>query len=124
MRLTISVRVATFVSAVSLSAYACGESTSPVAGIPVSLTLVPSTLSLDAIGDTKDLTATVYDAEGTVIDTTVLFEPSDPSIITVTAAGRVTATGVGVASVTASLGDFSRTSEVKLFPVGTRDMVE
>ena len=39
MRLTMPVRVATFVSAVSLSAYACGEPTIPVGGIPASLIL-------------------------------------------------------------------------------------
>ncbi len=119
MRLTIPVRVATFVSAVSLSAYACGEPTNLVAGIPASLTLVPSTLTLKAIGDSETLTATVYDAEGTVIVATVLFEPSDPSIITVSATGTVTATGVGAATVTASLGDLTKTSDVNVFPVGT-----
>ena len=119
MRLTIPVRVATFVSAVSLSAYACGESMSPVGGIPASLTLVPSTLTLDAIGATEALTATVFDAQGTVVDTTVLFEPSDPAIATVSATGTVTAIGVGIASITASVGALTRTSNVNVFPVGS-----
>ena len=107
MRLRLPLRIITLVCAVSLLAYACGDSTSPVEGKPVSLTLIPSEFTLNAVGDTKDLTATVYDALGNVIDTTVQFEPSDPAIVTVTAAGRVTATGVGVASVTASLGSLS-----------------
>ena len=80
-------RITTLLCAVSLLAYACGDSTSPVEGIPVSLTLLPSEFTLNAVGDTKDLTATVYDALGNVIDTTVQFEPSDPAIVTVTAAG-------------------------------------
>ena len=107
MRLKLPLRIVTLVCAVSLLAYACGDSTSPVEGKPVSLTLLPSEFTLNAVGDTKDLTATVYDALGNVIDTTVQFEPSDPAIVTVTAAGRVTATGVGVASVTASLGSLN-----------------
>ena len=119
MRLRLPLRIITLVCAVSLLAYACGDSTSPVEGKPVSLTLIPSEFTLNAVGDTKDLTATVYDALGNVIDTTVQFEPSDPAIVTVTAAGRVTATGVGVASVTASLGSLTKTSEVNVFPVGT-----
>ena len=88
-------------------------------GIPASLTLVPSELTLDAIGASEALTATVYDAEGTVVDTTVLFEPSDPAIITVSATGTVTAIGVGVASITASVGDLTKTSTVNVFPVGS-----
>ncbi len=119
MRSKPALRTAAFLSAVSLMAYACGESTSPVTGTPASLTLVPSRLSLDAVGATEDLTATVYDPEGNVIDTTVQFEPSDPAIISVSAEGRVTATGVGVATVTASLGPLSKTSDVNVFPVGT-----
>lgn len=119
MRLKLPQRIITLVCAASLLAYACGDSTSPVDGKPVSLTLIPSEFTLNAVGDTKDLTATVYDALGNVIDTTVQFEPSDPAVVTVTAAGKVTATGVGVASVTASLGSLTKTSEVNVFPVGT-----
>jgi hypothetical protein len=119
MELKLPLRIAAFVSAVSLLAYACGESTRPVGGQPASLTLVPSRVQLDAVGATEDLTATVYDAEGNVIDTTVQFEPSDPSVIAVSAGGTVTATGTGVASVTASLGSLSKTSEINVFPVGS-----
>jgi len=119
MRLKLPLRIITLVCAASLLAYACGDSTSPLEGKPVSLTLLPSEFTLNAIGDTKDLTATVYDALGNVIDTTVLFEPSDQAIVTVTTTGRVTATGVGVASVTASLGSLTKTSEINVFPVGT-----
>lgn len=119
MRLKLPLRITTLLCAVSLLAYACGDSTSPVEGKPVSLTLIPSEFTLNAVGDTKDLTATVYDALGNVIDTTVQFEPGDPAVVTVTAAGKVTATGVGVTSVTASLGSLTKTSEVNVFPVGT-----
>ena len=119
MRLKLPLRITTLVCTVSLLAYACGDSTSPVEGKPVSLTLIPSEFTLNAIGDTKDLKATVYDALGNVIDTTVQFEPSDPATVSVTAAVKVTATGVGVASVTASLGYITKTSEINVFPVGT-----
>ena len=41
MRLKLPLRIVTLVCAVSLLAYACGDSTSPVEGKPVSLTLLP-----------------------------------------------------------------------------------
>ncbi|MCH8144826.1 MAG: hypothetical protein IIA55_08930 [Gemmatimonadetes bacterium] len=55
MRLKLPLRIVTLVCAVSLLAYACGDSTSPVEGKPVSLTLLPSEFTLNAVGDTKDL---------------------------------------------------------------------
>ena len=55
MRLKLPLRIITLVCAVSLLAYACGDSTSPVEGRPVSLTLIPSEFTLNAVGDTKDL---------------------------------------------------------------------
>ena len=103
MRLKLPLGITTLLGAASLLAYACGDSTSPVEGKPVSLTLIPSEFTLNSIGDTKALTATVFDALGNVIDTTVQFEPSDPAIVIVSATGTVTATGVGVASITAPL---------------------
>ncbi|MCH7716745.1 MAG: Ig-like domain-containing protein, partial [Gemmatimonadetes bacterium] len=103
----------------SIFAYACGESTSPVEQVPASITLIPSTVTLNALGETQALTATVRDALGNVVDSAVTFQSSDQSVFTVDADGVVTAVGIGTGRATASVGSLSRSSDVMVSQVGT-----
>jgi hypothetical protein len=87
----------------SLVAAACSDST-----VPAELTLGPETVRLLAIGATQQLTATVRDEEGDIIeDEPVTFSSSDEAVVTVDANGLVTAVGAGGATVTATSGSLS-----------------
>ncbi|WP_419212160.1 Ig-like domain-containing protein [Maribacter sp. X9] len=80
--------------------------------IPVSgVSLSPGELSLPVDGSST-LTATVSPSDAT--DRSVVWETSDPSIATVDANGRVTAVGVGSATVTVTTvdGGYRSTTEV------------
>ena len=112
-------RPALIVCGASLLAFACGESTSPLEQIPASITLVPSEITLTSLGDTETLTATVRDAVGNILDTTVTFESSDENVATIDPNGVVTAIGIGEARATATLGSLLRSSDVMVSQVGT-----
>lgn len=75
-----------------------------------SVTLNQSTLTLAAIGDTATLTATV--SPDTATDKTVTWESSNTTIATVDENGKVTAIGVGEATITAKAGDKTATCSV------------
>lgn len=90
----------------ALAAVTCGEeATAPPSRPPrpVSLSISPSDLRLEALGDRARLVAEVRDGNGQVMDgVTVSWESGDPSVATVDAAGFATAVGNGTASVTAT----------------------
>jgi hypothetical protein len=87
----------------SLLASACSDST-----VPFELTLGPETVRLVAIGATQQLTATVRDEDGDVLeDEPIAFASSDEAVVTVDANGLVTAVGAGGATVSASSGSLS-----------------
>ena len=86
---------------------ACGDSgpaevmTPPA---PASVTVVPSTATLAALGQTVQLNTTVLDQNGQAIPgVSVSWTSSDESVATVDAAGLVTATGNGTTSITATV---------------------
>jgi uncharacterized protein YjdB len=65
-----------------------------------SVTVVPSSVSMDALGDTVTLQVTVKDIAGNVLpNPQVSFQSADPSVATVTASGRITSVGVGATHV-------------------------
>lgn len=113
-------RVAGGAMAAVVLAYACGESTSPVLDIPASLTLIPSVMTMTSLGETQTLNATVRDALGNELDSTVTFVSTASGIASVDAAGVVTAVGIGITEVTATVGTLTRTSEIRVSQVGTR----
>lgn len=103
-------------AACALFAVACNDSTSP----PVATTLVLSmpTVSLDAIGATQTITATVKDQRGEVMPgATVVWTSASPAV-TVAAAPASSASGVvtavlnGTAIVTATAGAAKANAEV------------
>lgn len=85
----------------------------PPSGVPASIVLSSSALTLQAIGDTVRLAAAAADANGDrVADVSFTWESSDPSVATVDPAGVVEAAGAGHATITAATGSVSGTARV------------
>jgi hypothetical protein len=97
----------------------CGDSTGGNLAQPASLTLVPSTVSFEALTETEQLTATVRDALGNELNSTVEFLSSDNTVVSVNATGLLTAEGVGTAEVTASAGSLTKSASVTVTQVAT-----
>jgi len=71
---------------------ACGYPTQPI--VPVQgVKVTPQTVHFFAIGETMDLSASVFPENAT--DQAVTWESSDPAVATVDANGRVTARAAG-----------------------------
>ena len=79
-----------------------------------SITLNKTSVKLKA-GDTETLVATVLPENTT--DKTVTWASSDEAIATVDSEGKVSAVGIGTATITATCGDVSATCEVTVSPV-------
>lgn len=107
VRFSPGVRAQSHVLLASLLLAACGGDGSttepPMPGPVVSVAVSPSSPSLTYLDETVQLSATARDANGTVVpDASVSWMSSDPSVVTVSDAGLVTAVGGGMAEVTAS----------------------
>lgn len=93
-----------------LATLACGEDVSappppppPEAPRPTTLSINPSTLTFQALGDTARLAAEVRDQNGQIVSgTSVTWVSGDALIATVGATGLATAVGNGTVSVSAS----------------------
>ena len=107
----------------SLSANATITVASPVA---TSITVEPSSHTLEMIGATVQLTATVRDQnENVMMDVTVTWSSGDESVATVSDQGLVTATGNGMAEITAQVGDAMGTAAITVSePVATSITVD
>jgi uncharacterized protein YjdB len=81
----------------SLALNSCSNPTRPDASTNkvavVGVRVTPQVVEFIAIGETRDLTATVSPANAT--DKTITWESTDPTVATVDAAGRVTAKAFG-----------------------------
>jgi uncharacterized protein YjdB len=85
-------RVVLLVIGLATGAAACGYPTQPI--VPVqAVKVTPQSVQFFAIGETANLSATVFPADAT--DQAVTWESSDPSVVSVDAAGRITARSVG-----------------------------
>ncbi|MGH7690094.1 MAG: Ig-like domain-containing protein, partial [Gemmatimonadaceae bacterium] len=110
---------AAFVTAVTLSSCG-GDSTSPPAPHPTSITVgILGPTTMDALGVTAQLTPTVRDQNGNVLDRHVTWTSDAPSVATVSLGGEVAAVGNGVAHVTGTIGTISaeRTFTVAQVPI-------
>ena len=74
----------------------------------------PAHVVFSSIGDVRQLSATVYDVNGAVLNRPVEWSSSDPSVAIVDAAGAVTSAGVGEASVTAMVDGMSGAAAVSV----------
>ena len=107
------------VVAASLSAtlwvYACGDGTTepppPDPPRPTTVTVTPDSVVFTAIGQTEQLAAEVRDQIGRpMVDVAVSWSSSDTTVAAVDSAGLVTAAGIGVTTVTATVGEVSGTA--------------
>jgi hypothetical protein len=91
---------------------ACGESGPPVP-VPTSVSLSSTAITINALGATQQLTATVKDQNGqTMTGQTVTWSAIDPGIATVNTTGLVTAVSNGQTQVTAASGSHSASATV------------
>ena len=92
---------------------ACGKDSPTGPQTPARVMLSSLSVSLNALGSSSQLTATVFDSNGESIpDASVTWASSEPSVATVNAAGLITAAGNGRAEITATSGSASATAVV------------
>ena len=99
------------ITALSVFAAACGDSTGPevpVVPVPARVQVSPDDIFMAALGESWDLAAQVFDRNGRVITgQDVTWSVSDPAVLELQASGssaRVAAAGTGEATVTAQAG--------------------
>ena len=94
----------------------CGgddETVTPAPSVPTTVTISPAAVTLQSLGETVRLTATVRDQHGqTMTGVNVTWTSSDPSVASVGRDGLVTAAGNGTATVTCAVGAVSDTADV------------
>ena len=93
----------------------CGQDdgVEPSPQVPTSLTISPATSTLESLGETVQLTATVRDQSGQVMTgVSLTWSSSDASVADVRDGGLVTAAGNGVATVQASAGTTTGSAEI------------
>ncbi len=87
---------------------------------PSEITISPGALTFDAVGDRATLIAEVRDRSGGVLlEATVSWSSSDPTVASVTASGQVTARGNGAATVTAASGNATSGISVTVMQLAT-----
>ncbi len=85
----------------------------PPPPIPSRIVITPSSVTLDAIGQTGQLTAQVFDQNNALMSSAVVtWTGSDDAVATVSTAGLVTGVGNGSASITARSGGSSASVNV------------
>ncbi|MHB1169047.1 MAG: Ig-like domain-containing protein [Longimicrobiales bacterium] len=95
---------------VSTARIGCGSGSSapppgeePPASSPARIEVNPSSVTLNGPGDTRELTATAYDADGQALSNVDLeWSSSNTGIVEVDATGRILARAAGVATITAA----------------------
>ena len=92
---------------VAVLAAGCGEDLiDPPPPVPTTITIAPETATLVSVGETVQRTATVHDQHGAATTgVAVTCSSRDPSVVTVSSGGLVTAEGNGTTAVEASAGD-------------------
>jgi hypothetical protein len=95
-----------------LAAAACSGSGSDP-NVPTEITLNSTDVTLAAVGQNLQLTASVLDQDGDPIpDAPVTWESADPAIVSVSGTGLLIAQAPGTAEVTATAGEASSTATV------------
>ena len=107
-------RVALSCAATLLAAALASCDDGPAPPEAASLAVSPSSVALEAIGDTAVFTAAVADQYGDPFPAVVAWRTSRPSVFTVTGGGFVRAVANGEGVLTASLGELSATASVSV----------
>jgi uncharacterized protein YjdB len=89
-----------------------------LAGPAATVTITPASVMLDAIGASADLAATAKDAhDNPITGRSFAWTSSDGAVVSVDAAGRVQATGMGSAKVRATLDGATGEADVMVQPL-------
>ena len=111
--------LALVVAALLLGLLSCGDGTTepapatPPAPLPTTLTVSPGTAGLAALGATTQLSAQVFDQNGSVMTgQTIAWSSNNDAVATVGGSGLVTAVGNGTAAIRATAGTASGTATV------------
>ena len=97
----------------------------PAAPVTTRIIITPSSVTLNAIGQTGQLTASVLDQNGTAISgATVIWTSSSPGVAIVNAQGLVTAVNNGTASITARSGTVTASIQITVKQDAVRITVE
>jgi len=90
----------------------CSSPTEANTNAPGSVVVTPSSALLVSIGDTVLVTASVTSVGGQALSAPISWSSADADVAQVDAAGRVVATGNGIAAITAAVATLSATSSV------------
>jgi len=104
----------------SLLVAACGGGPTDIK-VPGNISVSPTSVALDAVGQTQQLTASVTDVDGNPISSPSVSWSSDhTSVATVTGNGLVSAAGSGTAVITATAGSVTATASVTVTQTPTQ----
>ena len=94
--------------------------------VPTRITIAPSSHTLEAIGATVQLSATVRDQRNNVMSgQTITWSSGDEAVATVSGTGLVTAVGNGMTEITAKSGSLSSSADITVAnPVPTTVTIE
>ena len=92
-------------------------SPSAVPGGLAGITISPSELHLEAVGDTTRLSVFPDPSTASVDDSTITWTSGDESIVTVSESGLVTAVAKGTATVTAAYADLTAECQITVGPL-------
>ncbi len=97
----------------------------PPTPVATRITITPSSATLNAIGQTVQLTAQVFDQNNAVIaGAAVTWTSADPRIVSVSTGGLATAVMYGIIRITARSGGASQDVEVKVVQTAGRITIE
>jgi hypothetical protein len=97
----------------------CGSGTEPIT--PAAVSLNSTSLSLTAVGQALQLSATVTDQDGGLISSpTITWSSSNTAVASVSGSGLVTAVGAGSAEITATAGAATATATVTVVQTPTQ----
>ena len=90
------------------------EPPAPAPSVPTRINITPGNASLDAVGQTVQQAAAVFDQNGRTISAPVTWSSSDAAVASVSATGLVTALKNGTAQITARAGNASASITVAI----------
>ena len=101
------------------------EPLAPPAPVPTRITVTPSSVTLNSVGQTVPLTVEVFDQNNAVLGSaTVSWSSGHPAVATVSSQGLVTAVSNGTATITARSGSASATAAVTVMQSAGRIVIE
>jgi hypothetical protein len=100
--------------------WACGGGATDTK-VPGAISVTPPTVTLDAVGETQQLTPVVTDQDGaTIASPPITWASDNTAVATVTGSGLVSAAGAGSAHITATAGSVSAAADVTVTQTPTQ----